>query len=152
MCWKNVTNRQTDRCKKSLFSVTYMKKVRYFRDTYGHVLALYIAQHHHKMLFLLLSCWTMFSWLILIRRCCCCSCCGRFRCVVCRCCLRGSYLIQCWHYPSQFKLPLPSLWACDTCVIYLNDLIRYTSGIHSLSNSDQRIQSNLASRAAPLSR
>ena len=72
--------------------------------THGH----YMAQHHHEILFLLLSCWTRFSWLVLIR-CCCCSCCGRFRCVVCRCCLRGSYLIQCWHDPSQFKLPLPSL-------------------------------------------
>ena len=103
-------------------------EVRHFRDTFDHALALYVDHHHHKILFLLLSCWTSFSWLVLIRRCCCCSCYGRFRCVVRRCCwrsccLRGSYLLQCWHHPAQFKLPLPSLalsmwYVCDLLEIF----------------------------------
>ena len=106
--WQDELNPRVRCAFGNVFHINSHEKVRYFRNTYDHALALYIAQHHHKILFLLLSCWTRFNWLVLIS-CCCCSCCGRCRCVVCRCCLRGCYLIQCWHYPAQFKLPLASL-------------------------------------------
>ena len=136
-------------------------EVRYFRDTYDHALALYVDHHHQKILFLLLSCWTSFSWLVLIRRCCCCSCYGRFRCVVRRCCwrsccLRGSYLLQCWHHPAQFKLPLPSLalsmwYVCDLLEIF-DKLNTWSTFTFKFWSAYTLIQSNLASSAAPLSR